>query len=258
MTTPDPSARRGSSGGKSASPRLQQEPQPVETPRKSARRGGRRGMLVFYVGTGVMLALFVCLYFLWTPLRLRYTIFRLQGGSRILNSERELLLHESRVRYCARRASQGNRLAMDALVKRLGNGSFVVFVKGFSPRRMSDLAYVLARNNPQAFFRSLDQRPDTDAFYILEAICKQGQDRNLRPAGGPRNDLVFVTSMYARGDWDSSPEAMAHLVAQLKSVSTSAQDPNNKAVLKATLDYTSLRYAKQLATAKPPAAGTVR
>lgn len=48
------------------------EGQPVDEPKKFTRRGGRRGLLAFYVATGVALALVVGGGLAWTPLRIAY------------------------------------------------------------------------------------------------------------------------------------------------------------------------------------------
>jgi hypothetical protein len=44
----------------------------AEAPTNFARRGGHKGLLAFYIGTGVVACLFVGLHFAWTPMKVWY------------------------------------------------------------------------------------------------------------------------------------------------------------------------------------------
>jgi hypothetical protein len=51
---------------------MPEEPGVAEGPRTFTRPGGRKGLLAFYVGTGVVFLLFAGSYFAWTPVWVRY------------------------------------------------------------------------------------------------------------------------------------------------------------------------------------------
>jgi len=214
-------------------------------------------MVTFYVATGVVLALLVGFYFAWTPLKVSYTIHKIRGGPKTVQSREELLLYEKRILYCLERANQGDRLAMAAIVEGLADWSFLVRVKPsvtLDTFEIPDLAYVAARTRPSLFYEELDRRTDEQALHVLWQICYQSVYRNKTPDGKSFDHLNFDVHI-APGASREGPEAMAWLATRLKSASEKAANTDDKAVPKSALDYLRQRFARQLGTAPATESG---
>jgi hypothetical protein len=78
-----------------------------ETPARPKRR---RGLLAFYVGMGVVLALVIAGVFVYQPLKLRYAIYRVEENHYKKGWADRWLMH------CVERASAGNRRALEVVL----------------------------------------------------------------------------------------------------------------------------------------------
>jgi hypothetical protein len=154
-----------------------QEPQEV-TPVKK-----RRGMLAFYVSTGVACLLLVGFYFAWTPIKIRYAASQLlQMDCKQPQSAVTLTggPYKRWFNLCSTGAANGNTHAMRALVH---------VQEGMTVGRDYDvpsLAIPALLAQPRLFMAILDEHEDDSAEFILGRLSAflswQGAFHGLDPA----------------------------------------------------------------------------
>lgn len=198
----------------------------------------RRGMLAFYVATGVVALLFVGFYFAWKPLRVRYAISRLERVSEgdVNTPGFDWEAYQGWSDTCLKAALNGNKQAMRAFMPMLLWKSFDRRTNvSASSVLNSGSAYAFAWARPTLFFDLLDERSDEEAKKVvsdIETFCA-----DIRSMTGELSEDRPPTRVLR--------ELAARLEAHLK-----AANPEVGGVARRTLAYVRRRFARELAEAE--------
>jgi hypothetical protein len=151
----------------------------------------RRGMLAFYITTGVVVALLAAGYFAWTPLRVSYAMRR-AGSFRVEPGLESSTPADKWLMECVDAACNGHgpamKLVMDKYQARV-SGNTSVRPSTDHPTEVSEIsvAYLPAIARTEEFFSLLAKRTEPDTVSILyelrDSAQRMEQGTVIREAG---------------------------------------------------------------------------
>jgi len=195
----------------------------IDTP--PSRQG--KSLTGFYIAIGVVGALIGLGTWFYKPLLTRYAIYKVRHATWDTFGEPRVDMEYGRwVCECAEAACRGNTLDMEAIIDASGFGDDAL------GEVTCEIAYEVAAAQPAAFFKVLGRRPDARGIQVL-------------------SDITAVCAKERPNNYDWAGVSLQEVVSELKLCSESPDlEPEFRRTAAATLTFTRLRFAKELAEAE--------
>ncbi len=219
------------------------EENPVTDEKPTGKK--RKGMLGFYIGMGAVAFLLVGAWFAWTPLKLRYAIYKVRKDGPAIRMcdvdpsgcPFDVGMATPWMLVCADAACRGSEPAMELLLEnprvRLSEGGGALADRYENPEEIS-IIYPAAEDQPRLLFKVLENHSDAEVLRVLMAISDS--------AASDEELTITVPSVERLTDAKSVIDELELFVP--------ARNGPVERVAAAALEFARRRFAKELAEAE--------